>query len=154
MLLVLSVWSSDQIQVYNDDSIHSRFNSLNPDICRAWMTLNALKVEENLITIFVLLVSTVFVANLEYYWALGREFHDQWSVALLGADEHKLEEWEEGDKAGAERGGRETSNSIGAILLLYKTRNTSQSSYVLCKTVNRKKPQNLILIIKLINASF
>ena len=31
------------------------------------MTLNALKVEENLITIFVLLVSTVFVANLEYY---------------------------------------------------------------------------------------
>ena len=25
---------------------------------------------------------------------------------------------------------------------------------VLCKTVNRKKPQNLILIIKLINASF
>ena len=119
------------------------------------MTLNALKVEENLITIFVLLVSTVFVANLEYYWALGREFHDQWSVALLGADEHKLEEWEEeGDKAGAQRGGRETSNSIGAILLLYKTRNTSQSSYVLCKTVNRKKPQNLILIIKLINASF
>ena len=107
------------------------------------MTLNALKVEENLITItstFVLLVSTVFVANLEYYWALGPEFHDQWSVALLGADEHKLEEWEEeGDKAAAERGGRETSNSIGAILLLYKTRNTSQSSYVLCKTVNRKK---------------
>ena len=62
MLLVLSVWSSDQIQVYNDDSIHSRFNSLNPDICRAWMTLNALKVEENLITIkstFVLLVSRI-----------------------------------------------------------------------------------------------
>ena len=104
------------------------------------MTLNALKVEENLITItstFVLLVSSVCR---KLGILLSPEFHDQWSVALLGADEHKLEEWEEeGDKAGAERGGRETSNSIGAILLLYKTRNTSQSSYVLCKTVNRKK---------------
>ena len=121
------------------------------------MTLNALKVEENLITIHICTSGQCLSQTWNTTEPWAESLHVQWSVALLSTDEHKLEEWEEGGRQGLPLGGRESSNSIGAILLFYKTRNISQSSYVSDCQQQKEVPEskNLILrLINLINSSF